>query len=83
MPNGLIHHFIPENTNKLLGESANWRTKIIGGKTGWSFSAGGCLLLVMDNPKNNSYFINIVLGAKDRFGEMQKLVDALNENQNF
>ncbi len=77
MPNGLTHHFIPENTNKLLGESANWRTKIIGGKTGWSFSAGGCLLLVVDDPKNNSYFVNVILGAKDRFNEMRKLINAL------
>ncbi len=74
MPNGLTHHFISENTNKFLGETPG----IIGGKTGWSFSAGGCLLLVTDNPKNNSYFINIVLGAKDRFNEMRKIINALN-----
>lgn len=80
MPNGLTHHFISENTNKLLGEFANWRTKIIGGKTGWSLSASGCLLLVTKNPKNDSYFINIILGAKDRFGEMKKLINALNGN---
>lgn len=76
MPNGLTHHFIPENTNKLLGEVPD----IIGGKTGWSFSAGGCLLLVIENSKNNSYLINIILGAKDRFNEMRKLISALNGN---
>ncbi len=75
MPNGLTHHFIPENTNKLLGEVPD----IIGGKTGWSFSAGGCLLLVVDNPNKNGYFVNIILGAKDRFNEMRKLMDALEE----
>ncbi len=79
MPNGLTHHFISENTNKLLGESVNWRTKIIGGKTGWSLSAGGCLLLVIESPKNNSYFINIILGAKDRFNEMRKIIEVLNK----
>ena len=72
-PDDSLHHFIPENTNKLLGEIP----EIIGGKTGWGIEAGGCLLLVLDNPNSNKYYINIVLGAKDRFAEMRKLIDAL------
>jgi len=72
-PDGSLHHFIPENTNKLLREIP----EIIGGKTGWGIEASGCLLLVLDNPNSNKYYINIVLGAKNRFAEMQKLINAL------
>lgn len=68
-PDGSLHHFIPQNTNKLLGEIP----EIIGGKTGWSPEAGGCLLLVLENPNTSKYYINIILGANDRFGEMRKL----------
>lgn len=72
-PDGSLHHLIPENTNELLGEVP----EIIGGKTGWSPEAGGCLLLVLENPKGG-YFINIVLGAPDRFAEMRELIEAIN-----
>jgi len=69
-----FHHFIPQNTNELLREIP----EIIGGKTGWGIEAGGCLLLVLDNPEEEgSYFVSIVLGAKDRFAEMRKLIDAI------
>jgi len=74
-PDGSVHHFIPENTNELLGETPG----IIGGKTGWSPTAGGCLLLILENPQKDSYFINIILGAGDRFAEMRKLIDAIRE----
>lgn len=72
-PDGTSHHFIPQNTNELLGEVEG----IIGGKTGWAPAAGGCLLLVLDDPDTDSYFINIVLGAHDRFAEMRKLINAI------
>lgn len=72
-PNGDLHHYIAQSTNKLLREVPG----IIGGKTGWSPNAGGCLLLVLDDPLSSSYYINIVLGADDRFGEMKKIVDVI------
>lgn len=78
-PNGSLHHFIPENTNKLLAEIP----EIIGGKTGWSLAAGGCLLLVLEKPEKNGYFINIILGAGDRFREMRKIIEQVNRIQNF
>ncbi len=69
-----FHHFIPQNTNELLREIPG----IIGGKTGWGIEAGGCLLLVLDNPEEEgSYFVSIVLGAEDRFAEMRKFINAL------
>ncbi len=72
-PNGNLHHFIAESTNKLLKEVPG----IIGGKTGWSPAAGGCLLLVLDDPNSSSYYINIVLGTDDRFEEMKKIIDII------
>jgi len=61
------------NTNKLLAEVPG----IIGGKTGWTIEAGGCLLLVLENPNGSGYFINIILGSDDRFGEMRQLINAI------
>lgn len=59
------------NTDELLGEVSD----IVCSKTGFTAEAGGCLLLVVDNPKNNDYLINIVLGTENRFLEMQKLIN--------
>ena len=70
---GIYHHKLL-TTNELLEESVDWRDEIIGGKTGWTFQAGGCLLLVLENSKSE-YLINVILGSRDRFGEMRKLVD--------
>jgi len=68
------------------------KQNIIGGKTGYTKEAGGCMFLVLDYnppttipaegwaPKNGNYFINIILGTESasvRVGEMQKLIDWL------
>lgn len=75
-PDGTVHHYIYENTNELLAEVP----EIIGGKTGSSPKAQECLLVVLKNPrKENSYFINVLLGAEDRFGEMEKLIKEVNK----
>jgi len=71
---GAFHHFISANTNKLLEEFSG----IVGGKTGWTEEAGGCLLLIIKNPRRNSYFVNVVLGAGDRFEEMRKIIETVN-----
>lgn len=68
----LSHHW--ENTNKLLGILSN----VVGGKTGWTMNAGGCVALVIENPKNNSKIISVLLGAADenkRFEETEMLID--------
>ena len=65
------------STNKFLEESVDWRDKIVGGKTGYTDRAGECFLLVLKAPKNQGYFINIVLRSDDRFKEMRKIVEAL------
>ena len=59
------------NTDQLLGEIP----EIVCSKTGFTTSAKGCLLLAISNPKNNDYFINVVLGAEERFSEMKKLIN--------
>ncbi|OGZ26827.1 MAG: hypothetical protein A2365_01355 [Candidatus Nealsonbacteria bacterium RIFOXYB1_FULL_40_15] len=60
-----------KNTNQLLLEYPG----IIGGKTGWTPLAKGCLLVVFQ--KDGKEYVCIVLGAEDRFGEMRKILDVL------
>ncbi len=77
LANGKFHHKII-TTNKLLEPPSSlngW--KIIGGKTGWEFEAGGCLLLILKDKRTNSYLINVILGADGRFEEMIKLVEGV------
>ena len=69
-PEGIYHHRLL-NKNELLGEIPG----IVGGKTGWTPQAGDCLLLVLKSPKNQGYLINVILGSKDKFEEMRKLVE--------
>jgi len=63
-----------KNTNELLGEIPD----IIGGKTGFTTDAKGCLILVMNNHRDGNYLIYVILGADDRFGEMKKLINWVN-----
>ena len=73
---------LPLAAARVLDDSADWQEKIIGGKTGYTDKAGGCLLLVIKAPRNQGFLINIILGAngkEDRFEEMGKLIDWLNQ----
>ncbi len=73
------HHLI--NTNQLLSRWPN----IIGGKTGYTEEAQGCLVLFIEQPldkminylnqDSSAQLIIIVLGAKDRFLETEKLIN--------
>ena len=58
-------------TNELLGEIPS----LIGGKTGETPKAGGCLLLVTEAPKGRGYLINVILGSENRFEEMRELLE--------
>ncbi len=72
------------NTNDFLHIiDEEWQNKIIGGKTGFTSSANGCLLIVLESPEKDGYIINIVLGAKDRFLEMRKLINYVYESYQF
>ena len=76
-PDGVLHHKLI-NTNEILRE---WGAKleIVGGKTGYTFQANGCFVLVL-KVADNGYLINVILGSDDRFGEMKQLVDWLAAN---
>jgi len=63
-----------KNTNQLLAELPD----IIGGKTGFTEEAKGCLILITYNGKSNDYIIDIVLGSDDRFLEMKKIINYIN-----
>lgn len=60
-----------KNTNDLLGQIPG----IIGGKTGETDSAGKCLVLVVQAPKDKGFIVNIILNSENRFEEMKKLID--------
>ncbi|MFH1769418.1 MAG: serine hydrolase [Parcubacteria group bacterium] len=65
----LVHKL--NNTNRLLGIVSN----IIGGKTGRTEGALGTLALVVDVNDGKDAIITVVLGAEDRFGETQTLIN--------
>ncbi len=68
LDDGTFHHTLI-NTNELLGTD-----NIIGGKTGFTDDAKGCLMVIQQNPQNGNDIISILLGSNDRFGEMQRLI---------
>lgn len=57
------------NINVLLGSVPG----IKGIKTGWTLSAGECL--VSFDEQNGRQIITVILGSQDRFGETEKLLD--------
>lgn len=57
------------NSNQLLGRIAG----LMGGKTGYTTEANGCLLTA--TRVDNEIIISIVLGSDDRFGETEKLIN--------
>lgn len=67
---GKIEHNV-KSTDQLLGIVPD----IIGGKTGYTDGAGGCMILVVDIPGENDKIISIVLGSTDRFGDTIKLIN--------
>jgi D-alanyl-D-alanine carboxypeptidase len=68
------------NTNILLGKKSN----ILWGKTGETTQSKGCLVLILDslceNLSEKCYIINVVLGAEDRFKEMEELINWIDSN---
>lgn len=70
LKNGLFHHNL-QNTNELLGETPG----IIGGKTGFTEKAGGCLVLISRAKKEGNYLINVILNSAKKFEDMRKLID--------
>ncbi len=77
-------HYTAINTNDFLHSTENeWQKNIVGGKTGFTFSANGCLLLILKSEERDGYIINVILGAKNRFQEMEKLINYIYQNYQF
>lgn len=74
-------YYLIETTNRFLdgtyfSSRPDWHQSIIGGKTGFTYQAMGCLVMVLE--VDGGYMINVILGAngrEDRFEEMEKLID--------
>jgi len=75
LKNGVFHHKL-ETTNKLLGKIP----EIIGGKTGWTKEAGGCLVEILKTNNKDNFIIDIILNSTNRFGDMEKIIKAEEEN---
>ena len=72
------------NTNAFLrDDEEEWQEHIIGGKTGWTRAAFGCLLIVLEAPDKKGYIVNVILGAEDRFKEMRKLINFVYDSYVF
>src|SRR3989338_1165394 len=64
-----IEHHI-QTTNRLLGEVPN----VLGGKTGYTEGALGCLVLIVEVSSKNDKIISVILGSNERFTDTTKLV---------
>src|SRR3989344_361792 len=60
-----------KSTNQLLGTMPN----ILGGKTGYTEGALGCMILVVNVPGQEDKIISIVLGSTERFTDTKKLIN--------
>lgn len=57
------------STNKLLGKIP----QLIGGKTGYTDEAGGCMM-TLSKISNNNYLITVVLGSTQRESDIEQLI---------
>ncbi|HLD70673.1 MAG TPA: serine hydrolase [Negativicutes bacterium] len=71
LEDAILHHKAI-TTNILFGVN-----RIIGGKTGYTDAARGCLMIIQENTAGG-YTVHVVLGAEDRWGEMQKVLEIKN-----
>jgi len=73
LENGNFHHLI-KNTNQLVAEIP----KIVLSKTGYTGEAGGCLIMVLECSKPETYLINIILNSQNRNEDMKQLINYAN-----
>lgn len=69
-PDGVFHHQLL-TTNEIINEFP----EIIGGKTGYTLEAKGCLILVLKDQRTGNIFINVILRSNNRFEDMKKLIN--------
>jgi hypothetical protein len=60
-------HYTSRTTNKFINGSyfeirPDWYERIVAGKTGFTYSAGGCLVIVLEDENKDGYIINIIFG---------------------
>jgi len=67
---GKIEHKL-ESTNQLFGVIPD----IVGGKTGHTDKAQGCMILAIEIPDKNDKIISVVLGSSVRFDDTKTLID--------
>ncbi|HDZ54611.1 MAG TPA: D-alanyl-D-alanine carboxypeptidase [Candidatus Nealsonbacteria bacterium] len=67
---GVFHHQLL-TTNEIINEFP----EIIGGKTGYTLEAKGCLILVLKDKRTENIFINVILRSDNRFEDMKKLIN--------
>ncbi|GEM_PF-588495 len=82
-PDGMVYYEAVNTNDFLHAPDRDWKKNIVGGKTGWTYAAYGCLLIVIELPDNEGYIVNVVLGAEDRFKEMEKMIEYVHENYHF
>ncbi len=73
---GQNYHYL-ENINSLLGKVEGLK----GIKTGWTESAGECLIAYVD--RDDHQIITAILGSYDRFGETSALVEWIFDNHQW
>lgn len=67
---GRFVHYL-KSTNHLLGKLPD----VAGGKTGYTEEAGNCMVLAVSSPNNEGLLISVVMGAQDRMGETETLIN--------
>jgi D-alanyl-D-alanine carboxypeptidase len=72
LDDGMFHHTLV-NTNELLGQD-----HIIGGKTGFTNEAKGCVMTIQSGSQQGAYIINVILGSDNRFKEMGDMIHWIN-----
>jgi len=81
--NGVFHHRVISTNEFLTIRNPEWKTRMIGAKTGWTDDARGCLVLVLQPANREGYVISVILGANDRFGEMEKMINWIEQNYSW
>lgn len=67
---GKMRHEV-KSTDELLGQLPG----VVGGKTGYTDGALGCLILVVKLPGKDDTLVSIVLGSRARFADTRNLID--------
>lgn len=67
---GKIEHRV-KNTNQLLDIIPG----VLGGKTGYTEKALGCMILLVEVSDKNDKLISVVIGSKERFTDTQKIIN--------